>query len=222
MIPWTVIDTAEMPGGGALRLLQHGRDFAIKLDRHELMNSRLHGSEEALATLACARIAERRHPRILIGGLGMGFTLRAALDALGASAQVVVAELVPAVVDWNRGPLAHLSGHSLDDARVAVRAADVGSVIRAEASAYDAILLDVDNGPDAFTAPSNAKLYGLKGLIACRRALAPAGALGVWSVEDDKRFTDRMRGAGFEVDKQRVPARPNSSVKHVIWIGLRR
>src|SRR5215510_12478432 len=181
MIPWTQIDTAEMPGGGALRLLQHGRDFAIKLDRHELMNSRLHGSEEALATLACARIASHARPRILIGGLGMGFTLRAALDALGAGAQVVVAELVPAVVAWNRGPLAALSGHSLDDARVSVRAADVGSVIRAEEAAYDAILLDVDNGPEALTRDANDRLYDPGGLGAAHAALRPGGVLAVWS-----------------------------------------
>jgi spermidine synthase len=187
----------------------------------ELMNSRSHASEEMLARLACAGFARAPGVRVLVGGLGMGFTLRAALDGLAPDAQVVVAELVPEVVAWNRTHLAELARRPLDDPRVVVRQTDVADVIAEQPGAWHAIMLDVDNGPDAFTSPRNAKLYGLKGLIACRKALRSGGALAVWSVEDNKQFTDRMRGAAFEVDKQRVPARPNSTVKHVVWVGRR-
>jgi spermidine synthase len=148
VIPWTLLDTAEVPGGGGqLRLLQRGAEFSIRLGHNELMNSRVHGSEEALAKIAIAKLGAHPRPRILIGGLGMGFTLRAALRAIGAEARVVVAELLPAVVAWNRGWLADVSDHSLTDARVSIREEDVASLIKAERSAYDAILLDVDNGP---------------------------------------------------------------------------
>jgi len=149
----------------------------------------------------------------------MGFTLRAALDMLPRDAQVTIVELVPEVIAWNRDFLGALARKPLEDPRVTVETGDVAAVIAKQHDAWHAILLDVDNGPDAFTSPSNAKLYGLKGLIACRRALVSGGALAVWSVEDDKKFTERLRGAAFEVEKQRVPARPNSTVKHVIWIG---
>ena len=218
-----MLDTAEVPdNGGELRLLQRGTEFSIRLGHNELMNSRIHGSEEALAKIACARIGARARPRILIGGLGMGFTLRAALDMIGAEAGVVVAELVPAVVAWNRGPLAGVSGHSLADARVSIREVDVASLIRSERSAYDAILLDVDNGPEALTRKANDRLYDLAGLGAAQAALRPGGVLAVWSAGPDKGFTRRLRKIGFAVDEVRVRARgPRGGAHHIVWIAAR-
>jgi len=223
VIPWILLDTAEVPGdGGELRLLQRGAEFSIRLGRNELMNSRIHGSEEALAKIACARIGARARPRILIGGLGMGFTLRAALGVLGAEARVVVAELVPAVVAWNRGPLAGVSDYSLADARVSIRQADVASLIRSERSAYDAILLDVDNGPEALTRQGNDRLYDLAGLRAAQAALCPGGVLAVWSAGPDRNFTRRLRKVGFEVDEVRVRARATGGgAHHLVWIAGR-
>jgi spermidine synthase len=222
VIPWTLLDTAAVPGEGSeLRLLQRGTEFSIRLGRNELMNSRMHGSEEALATLACARIPSLSRPRLLIGGLGMGFTLRAALDALGPAARIVVAELVSAVVAWNRGPLAVLTDHCLVDARVSIREADVGGVIRAERSAYDAILLDVDNGPEALSRDGNNRLYDRAGLAAAYTALRPGGVLAVWSAGPDAHFRRRLRDAGFAVEEIGVRARGNRGARHVVWIARR-
>lgn len=190
----------------------------IRLRGAELMNSRAHQSEEKLAVLACAGLAERPRVRVLIGGLGMGFTTRAALDVLAPDALVVVSELVPEVVDWNRGPLAHLAGNPLDDPRTEVVVGDVGVRIARARPPYDAILLDVDNGPDAFTAPGNARLYGHEGLVRARQALVPGGKLGVWSVEDDRTFTGRLRGVGFAVEQHKVAPHPGSGARHVLWI----
>ncbi len=165
MIPWVQRDVAGVPGAGTpLRLMQRGTEFSIMLGSNELMNSRRGGSEEALARLASERIRERPRPAILIGGLGMGFTLRAALQSLPAGAEITVAELVPAVVQWARGPLAPVFGDSLDEARVKISVGDVGRLIRAASGAYDAILLDVDNGPDGLTHHGNDELYSLAGL----------------------------------------------------------
>lgn len=200
-------------------LTRRGDEYVIRLRGAELMNSRSHTSEELLATLGCAHLKTRAGARVLIGGLGMGFTTRAALGALPADARIRVAELVPEVVAWNRGPLAHLAAHPLDDPRVEVRVGDVADELRAAPAGYDAILLDVDNGPDAFTAPGNARLYGVDGLRRARAALAPGGALGVWSVEDDRAFTGRLRGVGFDVQQHRVPARAGSGARHVLWIA---
>ena len=222
MIPWSVVDTAQVPGGGELRLKQRGAEFSIMLGQNELMNSRLSGSEEALATIACERIRDRKAPRILIGGLGMGFTLRAALAALGPAARIVVAELVPAVVAWARGPMAEVFADSLTDPRVSIREADVGHLIRSEASAFDAILLDVDNGPEGLTRKTNDALYDLKGLNAARAALRPRGVLAVWSSKQNPKFTWRLGKAGFAVEE--VRARANGSrggARHVIWIATR-
>jgi len=223
MIPWSVLDTAQVPGGGGeLRLKQRGAEFSIMLDHNELMNSRLSGSEEALATIACEKVRRRKMPRILIGGLGMGFTLRAALVALGPDARIVVAELVPAVVAWARGPMAEVFGASLTDPRVSIREADVGEVIRSGAAAFDAILLDVDNGPEGLTRKANDALYDLKGLGGTRAALRPGGVLAVWSSGPNPKFTWRLRKAGFEVEE--VRARANGSrggARHVIWIATR-
>ena len=222
MIPWTLVDTAQVPGGGELRLKQRGAEFSIMLGQNELMNSRLSGSEEALATIACGRIRDRKTPRILIGGLGMGFTLRAALAALGPAARIVVAELVPAVVAWARGPMAEVFADSLTDPRVSIREADVGHLIGSETSAFDAILLDVDNGPEGLTRKTNDALYDLKGLNAARAALRPRGVLAVWSSKQNPKFTWRLGKAGFAVEE--VRARANGSrggARHVIWIATR-
>ena len=181
MIPWSLIDTARIPGEGSeLRLKRRGTEFSIMLGTTELMNSRLSGSEKALAKLSCQRIRSRQRPQVLIGGLGMGFTLRAALAELGSDAQVTVAELVPAVVAWARGPMAEVFGDSLADPRVTIREVDVGDLIRPGRSTYDAILLDVDNGPEGLTRRSNDRLYDLAGLGAAGAALTPGGVVGVW------------------------------------------
>jgi spermidine synthase len=234
MIPWIHIDTAQVPGGSELRLMRRGAEFSIKLDGNELMNSRLSGSEEALATLSCARIAARPRPRLLIGGLGMGFTLRAALKALGPQAQIDVAEIVPQVVAWARGPMAELFGGILNDPRVHIDEDDVGALIAKAASdrdaAYDAILLDVDNGPDGLSRPDNDRLYDIGGLSAAHAALRPGGVLAVWSSAPDPDFTRRLRKAGFSVEEQRVRAHvsrkagrggASGGARHVIWLAAR-
>lgn len=223
MIPWTLLDTANVPGdGGELRLLQRGAEFSIRLGHNELMNSRVHGSEDALAEIAIAKLADRTRPRILIGGLGMGFTLRAALSVLGAEARVVVAELTPAVVAWNRRWLADLSGQSIADARVSIREADVADLIKPARSAYDAILLDVDNGPEALSRTANDRLYDTTGLGAIYAALRPRGLLAIWSAEPDGDFPRRLRKAGFAVNEVRVRARgTRGGARHIIWIAVR-
>jgi spermidine synthase len=218
MVPWRELGRATV-GGQTLVLAQRGDEFAIRVRGAELMNSRSHASEETLARLGCAPFARTPNARVLVGGLGMSFTLRAALDSLRADAQVTVGELVPEIVAWNREHLGHLARQPLGDPRVRIQMGDVTRTIAAASQPWHVILLDVDNGPDAFTTPANAGLYGLKGLIAIRRALVPGGTLAVWSVEKDAKFTDRLRGAGFAVDRQFVPARPNSKVEHVIWIA---
>lgn len=219
MIPWSQLDSATIPGGGGeLRLKQRGSEFSIMLGTNELMNSRLSGSEEALARLSCQRIHDRPRPQILIGGLGMGFTLRAALAELGGDARITVAELVPSVVDWARGPMAAVFGGSLDDPRVTIRVADVGIPIRS--GGYDAILLDVDNGPEGLSRQANDSLYDLAGLRAARSALRPNGVLAVWSSGPDKDFTRRLRQAGFAVEEVRVRANgARGGARHIIWIA---
>lgn len=217
MIPRVLIDTAKVPDSDSeLRLMRRGDTFSIMLGQNELMNSRLSGSEEALAHLACKAIAAVEQPRLLIGGLGMGFTLRA---ALGTRAQIVVAELVPAVVKWAEGPMIEIFRGSLDDARVTIRVADVGDVIRASSSAFDAILLDVDNGPDALARDANDLLYGLKGLRAARVALRPGGVLAVWSSGPDSSFKERLSASGFEVDEHKIRAGARRGARHVIWLA---
>jgi len=221
MTPWELIDTAAMPGDGApLRLMRRGAEYSIMSGSTELMNSRLSGSEEALAELACGRIRTRSAPAVLIGGLGMGFTLGAALAELGADAAVTVAELIPAVVAWGRGPLAHIVGSSLDDPRVVIHEGDVGALIGAARAAYDAILLDVDNGPHGLSRGENDSLYSRAGLSAARRALTPGGVLAVWSSAPDPAFTRRMRDEGFAVEEVTVRARKSGKgARHMIWIA---
>ncbi|WNJ88771.1 hypothetical protein [Bosea sp. 685] len=223
MIPWTLIDSAKLPGQGELRLKRRGSEFSIMLGTNELMNSRLSGSEEALATLACAGLRDALQPQILIGGLGMGFTLRAALQVLGPGARVEQAELVPEVVAWAKGPMAEVFAGCLDDPRVSVTVADVGAVIAAAPARYDAILLDVDNGPEGLTVPANDGLYSEAGLDVARRALRPGGVLAVWSQGPDRRFTQRLRQAGFSVEEKMVRAnKGRSGARHVIWLAVRR
>lgn len=224
MLPWIHLDRAAIPGdAGELRLKQRGREFSIMLGSTELMNSRLSGSEEALAALSCQRIAGRKTPSMLIGGLGMGFTLRAALKMLPRDAHVVVAELVPAVVDWARGPLADLHEGTLDDPRVDIHIGDVGALIRSRKAAYDAILLDVDNGPDGLTRASNDNLYSHDGLRAAMAALRPNGVLAVWSSAPDRAFTRRLRDVGFSAEEVTVRANSrNSGARHVLWMATRR
>ena len=223
MIPWSLLDSAHVPGGReALRLMRRGTEFSIKLGQSELMNSRLSGSEEALATIACERIRDRSEPRILIGGLGMGFTLRAALAALGPAARIVVAELVPAILVWARGPLAEIFGGSLTDPRVTVCEADVSHLIRSDRPIFDAILLDVDNGPEGLTRETNDRLYDLNGLRAARSALRPGGILAVWSSGPNLKFTGRLRKTGFEVEEIKVRANGSGGgARHMIWIATR-
>lgn len=221
MVLRELIATAEVPGGDApLRLIRRGSEYSIMLGANELMNSRLSGSEEALATMAQAQIAAVAAPRVLIGGLGMGFTLRAALSCFGPGAAITVAELVPEIVDWARGPMAHLHGGTLDDPRVTICIDDVGAVIRRTGTAFDAILLDVDNGPDGLSRESNAGLYSPTGLTEARRALAPGGVLAVWSSGPDARFTTRLRKAGFGVSEQSVRARAAAGgARHTLWFA---
>jgi spermidine synthase len=223
VIPWILLAKATIPGGGGeLRLMRRGAEFSIRLGANELMNSRLFGSEEALAAIACARISARARPRVLIGGLGMGFTLRAALAALGASARVEVAELIPAVLQWAQGPMAEIFGGSLDDPRVGVEVADVAAAIGAAAAAYDAILLDVDNGPQGLTRAANDRLYDARGLAAARSALRPGGVLAVWSSGPDRRFTQRLRDAGLATEEVPVRSRgARGGARHRIWVATR-
>ena len=223
MTPWVLLESAQVPGnGGELRLYQRGDEFSIKIvGRSELMNSRVHGSEDALAEHTCARLMEGVQPRLLIGGLGMGFTLAAALKHIGDQAQVVVAELVPAVVVWNRGPLGECAGQPLQDPRVTVREGDVARIMLAEQQAYDAILLDVDNGPEGLTRKENDWLYNMNGLSAAYAALRPQGVLAVWSAGPDQAFSQRLRKVGFEVDEVRVRAHGSKGARHIIWFARR-
>ena len=222
MIPWTQLDSATIPDGGELRLMRRGAELSIMSGAIELMNSRLSGSEAALATLACKRIETVKRPHLLIGGLGMGFTLRAALAVLGSDARIVVAELVPAVVAWARGPMADLFGNSLTDSRTTVREVDVADLIRSHPRAFDAILLDVDNGPEGLTRKANDALYNPKGLKAAHAALRPGGVLAVWSSGPNELFSKRLVSAGFDVNEVNIRATgTRGGARHVIWIAAK-
>ena len=223
MIPWEHIDTARVPDANVeLRLMRRGAEFSMMLGQNELMNSRLSGSEEALATLACRRIEAVKRPHLLIGGLGMGFTLRAALAVLGPEARITVAELVPAVIAWAKGPMAGIFGDSLGDPRATIQSADVIEVIQAHASAFDAILLDVDNGPEGLIRKANDALYDIKGLKAIRRSLRPGGVAAVWSSGPNALFSKRLRDAGFDVNEVAVRATAKrSGARHVIWFATK-
>ena len=218
MIRWEHLATAQVPdGGGELRLMRRGQEYSIMAPGGiELMNSRLSGSEEALATLAVERVGRDAH--LLVGGYGMGFTLRAALAALGPKGRVTVAELVPEVIDWAKGPMAQITAGGLDDPRTTVVLGDVGEAIRA--GAYDAILLDVDNGPEGLSRPANDRLYDAGGLAAAKAALKPGGVLAVWSSAPSQAFTRRLRGAGFAVEELSVRASIHKrGGRHTIWMA---
>jgi spermidine synthase len=223
MIPWLQIDKTRVPGAEVeLRLMRRGTEFSMMLGQNELMNSRLSGSEEALATLTAKKIEAVKRPHVLVGGLGMGFTLRAALAVLGPDARITVAELVPAVIAWARGPMADIFGNSVNDPRADIREADVVDVIKASPSAFDAILLDVDNGPEALIREANNALYDLNGLQSIRRALRPGGILAVWSSGPNIAFTKRLRAADFEVNEVNVRATTKrSGAHHVIWFATK-
>ncbi len=223
MIPWEKLDTARIPGTeDELRLMRRGKEFSIKLGTNELMNSRLSGSEAALATLAAKKIEKVANPRVLIGGLGMGFTLRAALGVFGSKAQIVQAELVPAVVAWACGPMAEIFGDSLKDPRVSIRESDVTEIIRSHRLKFDAILLDVDNGPEGLTRKANDALYSSSGLDAARTALRPGGVLAVWSSGPNAAFAKRLVGAGFDVNEVNIRATGRGGgARHVIWIATK-
>ena len=223
MKPRELIGTAKVPGGDELRLFRRADDYVIALGANELMNSRMSGSEEALAVMTCERLRASPAPHLLIGGYGMGFTLRAALASLGARARVTVAELVPEVLNWARGPMATLTAGCLDDPRVDLVAGDVSVLIAAAIRSYDAILLDVDNGPDGLTRPANDRIYSLKGLALAKAALKSRGILAIWSAAPDPVFARRLHGAGFKVDEVSVRARSNGKgSRHVIWFARSR
>jgi len=219
MLPWVHLDTATVPGGSELRLLQRGGEYSILAGAITLMSSRMSGSEVSLAEVACDHLRGRKNCRMLIGGYGMGFTLRAALTGLRADARIVVAELVPKVLDWARGPMAGLTAGCLDDPRVSVRDGDVGDAIASGRGGFDAILLDVDNGPDGLSRSANDRLYDLRGLLAARAALRPKGLLAVWSAAPNKVFVDRLGHAGFAVEEVKARANKGRGGRHIIWIA---
>ena len=220
MKPWQLLGETRTPDGRSLVLTRRGNEYVIHADGKSLMSSRMHGSEEALAASGCRGLATEPAPTVLVGGLGMGFTLRATLDRLPAKASVVVAELVPAVVEWNRGPLGPLAGHPLADRRVRLEVGDVADTLRSCAARFDAVLLDVDNGPRAFTAGHNAGLYDDRGIAAMHKALRPEGTLAVWSAWDDRHFEQRLDYAGFAVEVEHVRGRlAKGGPHHTLFIA---
>jgi len=221
MIPRELLAVAQIPGGGELRLYRRDAEFTIALGANELMSSRMSGSEEALALMACERLRAPA-PHLLIGGYGMGFTLRAALARLGAEARVTVAELVPEIIAWAQGPMARLTAGCLDDPRVELIGGDVADAIAAAPSRYDAILLDVDNGPDGLSRAANDRLYSEKGLAAAKAALRSGGVLAIWSAGPDAKFTRRLKDGGFHVEEAGVRARRGKGARHVIWFAVAR
>ena len=223
MTPWIHLDTAIVPGSSiALRLMQRGDEFCIMAGASTLMSSRMSGSETALAELACDRLRGRRSCRVLIGGYGMGFTLRAALAGFDADARILVAELAPAIIKWARGPMADLTANCLGDPRVSLHDGDVGDLIAAGRAAFDAILLDVDNGPDGLSRKANDRLYNLRGLDAARKALRPNGLFAVWSAAPSKEFASRLNAAGFAVGEIKARANNGRGGRHVIWTATNR
>ena len=218
-----LIHTASIPGeGGELGLYQRGPDYFIKIvGGQDLMNTRAHASEDALGLIACRGLREKSATRVLIGGLGMGFTLSATLKILAADAEVVIAEIVPGVVEWNRGVLGSFAGRPLDDTRTQLHTVDVTVLLRRERVGFDAVVLDVDNGPGGLTKASNQWLYSKAGLSVLFRALRPGGTLAIWSAAPDKAFTRRLRAAGFVVEETAVRAHAGKGARHVIWLARR-
>lgn len=222
MKKWTLLDRALTPDGKALTLHEHDGNYTIRVDGADLMSTRQHTSEEKLAELACAGLRERRGARVLVGGLGFGYTAKAALAAVGPDARVVIAELMEPVILWNRNPAYPLAASTLADPRVEVVSGDVADVLRARAGAFDAILLDVDNGPAALSSPRNAPLYGETGLAAVHSALRPAGCVGYWSAVEDPAFEKRMRKAGFAVEVESARSHRTGGSRHTLFLGRRR
>lgn len=215
-----MIGSAWVPDGVELRLLRNEGDFAIVLERNELMSSDMHASEQALAAMTCERLETLEAPHLLIGGYGMGFTLRSALAALGADASITVAEIVPEIIDWARGPMHELTARCLDDPRVLLIMDDVAMLIEAANEGYDAILLDVDNGPEGLTRALNDGLYSNKGLQSARRALKPRGILAIWSADAEPSFAAQLERNGFEVTEVPVRAMPDGTGdRHIIWFA---
>jgi spermidine synthase len=220
--PFELLGETTTPDGADMKLTRRTNEYIILANGKSLMSSRMHGSEEALASFACSRLRTVDQPCVLVGGLGMGFTLRAALDLLPRNAMVVVAELVPAVVEWNRGPLGPLAGHPLKDKRVRVDVRDVAVTLRSVRGQFDAVLLDVDNSPAAFTTPENSTLYDDRGLAAVHAALKSGGVLAVWSAREDRKFEQRLRYAGFAVEVERVRGRlKKGGPHHTIFLGYK-
>ena len=220
MKPSVRLATVRTPDGGEMELYQHDRDFFIKINGQDLMHSRQHESELELARLGCAHLAGHKKPSILIGGLGLGYTLRQALDMLSPHAQVVVGEMLSAVVEWNREFLGELNGQSLGDERVDIKTGDIVELISRSKSRFDAILLDIDNGPSAMTNSGNCRLYGYEGIQACRHALREQGSLAVWSAEPSKMFEQTLMNCRFHVRRFRVPAYKGSkSQSHFVWVA---
>ena len=221
MKPRVRIATSRTPDGGEMELYQHDRDFLIKINGQELMSSRQHESELELARLGCAHLVGSKAPSILIGGLGLGYTLRQVLDMLSSHAKVVVGELLRAVVEWNREFLGALNGQPLEDERVDLKTGDVVGLISSSRNRFDAILLDIDNGPSAMTNSANRRLYSYEGIMACRHALREQGCLAVWSAEPSKKFERLMvGGCGFHVRRYRIPAYKGSkSQSHFVWVA---
>jgi len=220
---WTELGEAPIPGTEKSLILYQGKDdFSIKISGgHELMNSRKHASEDALGSLPCKRLKHPGAARVLIGGLGMGFTLAAVLAIVGSKAEVTVAELIPEVVDWNRGPLGERSGYPLDDPRTRVHVGDVAKLLRRSHACFDVIALDVDNGPEGLTQKENDWLYSTQGIIAALDALSPAGILAYWSADPDQAFHDRLRRCGFMVEEITVYAHGKKGTRHTIWLASR-
>jgi len=219
---WTLLGEAPIPGTETSLTLYQGKDdFFIRISSGggELMSSRKHGSEDALGALPCQRLANRESARVLIGGLGMGFTLAAVLKEVGAGSEVTVAELIPEVVDWNRGPLGERSGFPLDDPRTRIYLGDVAKLLRRNCGHFDVIALDVDNGPEGLTKSANDWLYSMQGLEAAQRALTPEGILAYWSAGPDQAFHDRLRRCGFMVEEATVHAHGNKGARHTIWLA---
>ncbi|MFT6897633.1 MAG: spermidine synthase [Paraglaciecola sp.] len=222
MIPWTILGTANIPNnGGELKLTRRENEFSIHLTgiRGELMNSRTHSSELALAELGCAHILGAENCKVLVGGLGMGFTLSAALKATTSSSEVVVAELIPEVIEWNKGPLGECANRPLNDSRVQVHLGDVAGLFKSQNATYDSVLLDVDNGPEGFTNADNNNLYSLQSLLAIRQTLHPGGVLAVWSAWNDPKFSIQLKKAGFAVETKTVRAHKGKGSCHTIYLA---
>ena len=220
MLPWVELGRAKVPGGGEFRLMQRGAEFTIFAGTTGLMSSRQSGSEEAMAKIAAERVGARVKARVLIGGLGMGFTLRRTLADFGPDAEIVVAELVPEIGGaWARGPLAEVHGPSLDDPRLKLVVGDVGAVMASDK--FDAILLDVDNGPEGLSRPGNDALYSHSGIAKAKNALKPGGLLAVWSVAPDANFTKRLQQSGLKIEELKARAHGGRGARHVIWVGTK-